>query len=185
MWSTPYDANVIAAGSDSFWVSYDRYGPIDWDLYLVDESTGDTCYWHNRNPDWGVENVSDDDPLFVGDSWGFGYEAEGRGDLFSGDRVSIHDAAQGSYVVYVRYFDGPTDSASAMPRLSIELGMEPDDSMVGRYYQNSPDRPLLKGEVWYAGRVSFPDGRYDPRDQRIISPWEGVAKAARPGPDNG
>ncbi|MBD3314890.1 MAG: hypothetical protein GF344_03825 [Chitinivibrionales bacterium] len=164
-----YGGSTVVLGADTFWVDYTKHGPIDWDLLLVNNSTTDTCWWHNPNPDWGVPALTNDDPEFSGDYTVFGYYKHDDEDVYSGDCISIYDAAPGTYSVYVRFYNAPSDTHSAMPMITIESGAIPGTSLIERLYQNSPSRPLRKGELWYAGIISIPSGQYDPLDQEIFS----------------
>lgn len=166
----------VVVGPDTFRLSYEEYSPVDWDLYVVNDSTGDTCYWHNRNPDWGLSGTAHDDPLFTGDNVSTTYTDQTVSDFYLADRIQITSAPAGTFSVYVAYHDGPGDSTTATPELNIELGRVGDGTQIAAFYQNKPDRGLRKGEVWHAGTITLPGRRYDPSTQTIEPAQPGISK---------
>jgi len=74
----------------------DRRGNgCDLDLMLVN-SSGDTCSFRNPKPDWGVLNVTDDNPVHSGDELSF----------YSGDKeeIFIPNDSESAHTIIVRNF---------------------------------------------------------------------------------
>ncbi|MDD5674860.1 MAG: hypothetical protein PHC61_11890 [Chitinivibrionales bacterium] len=152
----------IAAG-DTFSVEFAAQDPIDWDLYFVNDSSGDTCYWYNPNPDWGTKLSSEDDPQFSGDGYRYGLDNSGMIERrYEPDNISCMNMADGTYSIYVKYFDGPPDSTAATPQLTVELGWYMNSGIIAGFFQDSPATPLHKGEVWNAGKIKIPQLEYVP-----------------------
>jgi hypothetical protein len=152
--------------NDTFRVQYEREDSLDWDLFLVNDSTGDTCSWRNQNPDWGEQLTSADNPKFSGDGFTYAYNDPDSSMkvFYIPDQIYAVTMASGTYSVYVRYFDGPASCDSATPVLSIELGLTSGSKIVN-FLQSSPVQPLKKGDVWYAGKISIPAFEYAPHGQ--------------------
>ncbi len=168
---------LFSLGRDTFRVQYEQFQQVDFDLFMINDSTGDTCWWRNPHPDWGARKRPDDNPLFEGDEWLSTYHKGELNDRYVSDRITIPDAAEGDYHLYVRFYEGPEDSVRVLPEITIEIGFLPNQNQIIRLYQNRPERPLERGEIWYAGALSFPSGRYTPVNQAIIEKTESLHKS--------
>jgi hypothetical protein len=165
-----YNLPFIALEGDTFWIRHEQTEYIDWDIYFVNIANNDTCYWRNRNPDWGLKGDDADDPAFTGNTY---QRMIGLDDqlytYYKSDCVEALNLPNGTYRVMVRYFDGPSDSATATPMLNIGLGRSILTNGLVNFYAISPDRAMAPGETWLAGTVSFPEKTFDPRNQQIYS----------------
>jgi beta propeller repeat protein len=66
----------------------------DVDLHLTDSNGGDECYYNDKNPNWGDQNSSEDDPLLdIDNTWGYGPET-----------IILPKPKPGQYTVRVVYF---------------------------------------------------------------------------------
>ena len=170
-----YFNRYYIVNSDTFGISYNTSAKIDWDIFLVNDSISDTCYWKKPHPDWGQPFSSEDDPKFTGDWYGqesYDSRTINTAIIYQPDEIQSNNFANGTYSIYVRYFDGPTDSITATPVLSIELGTplwSGQDlysygikTQVLHFWQSSPGAPLKKGQVWYAGKIKIPEMKYEP-----------------------
>ncbi|MBD3321328.1 MAG: hypothetical protein GF350_09565 [Chitinivibrionales bacterium] len=155
--------------TDTFWIKDKEYDSIDWDLYLINDSEHDTCKWSNRNPDWGTPGLGVDNPVFSGDSYELNYSCDSAQNIaYLTDQIKATDLAPGTYSIYVRFHDGPGDSLTALPTINIGAGLTSYSKQLKNLYSFSPRRPMVRGETWYAGKIIFPDKRYDPTEHRII-----------------
>lgn len=136
------------------------YETIDWDLKLVNDSTGDSCCWSNLNPDWGQEGKTDDNPMYSDNnsSSSYAYLQEG----YDYDRIYAYDLPDGTYSIYVQYYRGPADSVTAMPKINIKFKNIYTSSHVIQYYTNFPVSGIGVKDIWYAGKISFPQKTFTP-----------------------
>jgi len=156
------NSSFFVVQQDTFQASYAMTDSFDYDLYLVNDSTRDTCFWHKTNPDWGVPKDSIDNPKFSGDRiYNTDVSDSVVHNLYFPAAISCNAIANGTYSVYVRYYDGPASCDSATPKISMELGLQ--GNRIINFIQYSPPRPLAKGEVWYAGKINFPSFGFTPQ----------------------
>ena len=102
-----------------FQVTFPETSSIDWDLYLVNDSTGDTCYWRSPAPDWGVIGYSGDDPYYNDVSWyPYGYPEK-----YANDKITTNSLCDGSYSIYVKYYDGGSNQTGYNPVVNIVMGV--------------------------------------------------------------
>ena len=155
-----YDTRFFITGTDTMQIIYPLSDFMDWDLFLVNDSTGDTCYWKNRSPDWGIKGKISDDPFFQGDNYparGFN-QTTGFGPYYT-DFITCDNLADGTYSILVQYFDG---LGSVIPQLNIQLGTTDYGSHILHFWQSSPEDTLKKGDVWFAGKIKMPEMKYEP-----------------------
>jgi hypothetical protein len=115
----------------------------DLDLHLA-EGTGDLydvpedVSWCNETPDWGVEGVTDDDPVKTQDDEdGYGPES-----------IEIVDPADGEYRVRVHYYeDNGSGATKATVRIYIYGSLAEEASYT-----------LSRNEVWEVGWIRWPYG---------------------------
>lgn len=142
--SAPAECDVSAIPTEDIrieltWSSDDS----DLDLHLA-EGTGDLydvpedVSWCNEAPDWGVEGVTDDDPVKTQDDEdGYGPES-----------IEIVDPADGEYRVRVHYYeDDGGGSTKATVRIYIYGSLSEETSYT-----------LSRNEVWEVGWIRWPYG---------------------------
>jgi hypothetical protein len=144
-------------------LEFEEYDSVDWDLYLVNESTNDTCWWKNPFPDWGVPDFSDDDPRL----WGDNLKVDTTEVVYCNEIIRCDFLKDGTYSVYIRYFDGPEGGTGAAPWLNVMLGQDSLNSYVKAYYTIAPIT-MQKGETMFAGTVKVPEKTFDASSQRIL-----------------
>jgi hypothetical protein len=159
---------------DSVCIASSVSGPIDWDILFVNNQNGDTCWYNNQHPDWGVAGNTSGNPSFTGDNLSGQLQDGSRS--FISDRIGGTGLPSGTYSVYVAYYDGPLDSGSATPMLSILT-----DSTFGYVVQTSllrlrPSSGMKKGDVWFVGTFSYPSMQMDTTGQAIEKSSSGLTK---------
>ncbi len=134
-------------------------GGVDLDAHLTtpggtyfDYEGGSDCFSWNPNPDWGDSNLALDNPLLEGDEDGEG-SSPYRESIFLD---SPQDTVAGDdYLIRVHYYSdhsalqGGSDTPSS-PTLRVRVL----DNVIDEV---SPAAPLLKGDVWVVGTLSWPD----------------------------
>jgi len=137
-------------------LSWDQPG-ADLDLHLTapggtyfDYEGGTDCFSWNPNPSWGDSNLALDNPELDGDDDGEG-SAPYRETIFL-DTPS--DTSSDDYLIRVHYYSDHSALAGgsetpAQPTLTVRVL----DSVI---QELQPD-PMLKGDVWVAGSLSWPD----------------------------
>lgn len=147
LWRTPGDPNEMDTGGGT---------GSDLDLhYLHPDGVWDTspldCHWKNKTPNWGDNQIRDDDPSLVID------DTDGRGP----EIVRHAPAEPGVYRVGVFYFSdhdyGPTDPTVRIwigPDLKAEIGMF---GLSNREFWDVAAIDTETGEVEVVNRV-YPSG---------------------------
>jgi len=134
-------------------ISYPSDEIIDWDLLLVNDSTGDSCYW---------QTCSNRSCLFPGEVH---LKGDGRrisrtvGDKYLTDQLTIDSLIDGTYTLYATAFEGPDSSFPAVPMVGVESGIitKGHNSFIADYYAASPIMALEKKDVWHVGYIKWPD----------------------------
>ncbi len=75
-------------------------GAGDADLYLVNLTTNDTCYFGNSNPDWGIIGRTIDNPRLSDNQNSANYYS-------STEYLQIDETPAGKYKILVNYFSNP------------------------------------------------------------------------------
>ncbi len=132
---------------------------VDLDLHLTapggdyfDYEGGGDCFSWNPNPNWGDPTLALDNPLLEGDEDGVG-AGPYRESLFLDTPA---DTTDGEYLIRVHYYSDHSalTGGSATPTTpSISLSVL--DNVVVE--DVSPGEPLLKGDVWVVGTLSWPE----------------------------
>lgn len=132
---------------------------VDLDLHLTanggdyfDYDGGNDCFSWNPNPNWGDASLALDNPLLEGDEDGVG-AAPYRESIFLDTPA---DTTGDEYLIRVHYYSDHSALAggSATPTTpSITLRVL-DNVIVEDF---SPGEPLLKGDVWVVGTLSWPE----------------------------
>jgi hypothetical protein len=130
---------------------------VDWDIYLVNDTLNDTCYWGNPRPEWGSALTTDDNPFFYGDGKAGNYG-------WYPDEITSHNLPAGRYSVYLKFYESHPDGITATPTLNIALANHYTNSMLEKFYQLKSPRPMRKGEVWHCGELLFPEKLFAPAD---------------------
>jgi hypothetical protein len=139
------------------------YGPIDWNLYLVNNATNDTCSYANPNPDWDPKDDNGGNPYFVGND--FRVDTLGHS-LFGVNAIYGDLLAPGTYTIMVSCYDSPEDKAS-LPELMIARGPQDESGYIKGVEILHPSRPLVKGDLWVVGVLEMPSMKVDTGAQAI------------------
>ncbi len=129
------------------WDSYSSGGGDagDFDLHLINNQNGDSCWYKNPEPDWGYPGATFDNPRLSRDENPYGYS--------SGDEdIGIISAAQGSYTIRVHYFSNHSDSLKTI-RPTVRLRLKDNSSI----YLTAPTS-MKVGDLWTVSQFSFIDG---------------------------
>jgi hypothetical protein len=129
------------------WSSYSSGGGDagDFDLHLIDNQTGDSCWYKNPNPDWGYPGATFDDPYLNRDE-------NQNGSSSGSEYLNIYSAPSGSYTIRVYYYTNHSDPLKIIqPTISMQLK---DNSTI---YLTAPTA-MKVGDMWTVSQFSFPDG---------------------------
>ncbi len=141
----------------SIQLQWDQPG-ADLDLHLTapggsyfDYEGGTDCFSWNPNPSWGDPELALDNPELDADDDGEG-SAPYRETIFLDTPA---DTGEENYLVRVHYYSDHSALAGgsatpANPTLTIRVL----DSVI---QEIQPPEPMLKGDVWVAGELSWPD----------------------------
>lgn len=139
----------------------------DLDLHLISPGgsyfgTGD-CFSWEPNPNWGDTELANDNPILE-------YDDDGEGQAPYRESISFGAPADGDYEVWVHFYSDHSQtlghsSVAATPTLSVTVLGEAiwDESLP----TPTPSSPLVAGDVWKAGVLSWPARSWSPLD--IIS----------------
>lgn len=136
---------------------------VDFDIYFVNDQKHDTCYWRNKNPAWSDHRDTNNNPVFSGDY----YYVWNTAPYYS-DIITCTSLQDGSYSLYVKYTDKNRDVISYLPNLLIQIGRSPNISKLDELYQLAPPATFKKGDVWYAGKLTFPQKALDTTGAGIV-----------------
>jgi hypothetical protein len=164
--------HVVMDESDTVIAMIAAAETVDWDIYLVNDSTGDTCSWKSRPSLTG----QGDEPYFSGDLFGhYSRTVTGPSTIqilpgtFEPDRIMANNARSRRYDILVQFFDGPSEPDTATPVVYVETVRLIPGKVIEHYTMLSPPSPLRKGETWFAGTVVFPEGVVDTTGQYIFT----------------
>ncbi|MCO4770104.1 MAG: hypothetical protein KDA24_08755 [Deltaproteobacteria bacterium] len=116
-----------------------------------DFENGSDCFSWNPNPDWGDGSLALDNPLLEGDE-----DGEGAGPYRESVFVDTPVETTGeNYLIRVHYYSDHSDlqGGSATPSTPTVTVRALDNTID----EVSPAEPLLKGDVWVVGTLSWPD----------------------------
>ena len=134
----------------------------DLDLHLIapDGSYfgGGDCFSWNPNPNWGDTDLAGDNPVLA-------YDDDGEGPAPYRESITLDEPADGDYEVWVHYYNdhamtlGNT-AVTATPSLTVSVFGETiwDTSLPTQ----TPDSPMVAGDVWKAGVISWPARSWSP-----------------------
>jgi len=134
----------------------------DLDLHLISPGgnyfgAGD-CFSWEPNPNWGDSTLANDNPLLE-------YDDDGEGAAPYREVISFGAPADGDYEVWVHFYSDHSQtlghsSVAATPTLSVTvLGEAVWDESV---QVPTPSSPLVAGDVWKAGVLSWPARSWSP-----------------------
>jgi hypothetical protein len=130
---------------------------VNWDIYLVNDSLNDTCYWGNPQPEWGNTSTTVDNPFFYGGGI--------VGDTaWHSEEIISQNLPSGTYSICIKYYEAFPDSVPAIPMLNIALGKSASNAMLEKFYQLEAPHPMQKNEVWYCGKLRLPEKQFIPSD---------------------
>ncbi len=127
-------------------LTWDTGALTDMDLHLIrpggtygDNVSDSDCYYGNRNPDWGIPDVTFDDPLLIRDDFdGYGPETI----------TLLQPYEEGTYHVKVLYYnDDGIGAATATVRIYIR------EVLAGEFTMS-----MNKGDIWYCAMIDWPSG---------------------------
>jgi len=114
----------------------------DLDIHLVNEQTGDSCWFKNENPDWGITDLNIDDPILFKDENPYSRS-------FGSESLKIVAAANGIYTLKINYFTNRSDSTIQInPTVRIELNGDP--------VTYKPPNAMNVGETWTVTQIICP-----------------------------
>jgi hypothetical protein len=130
----------------------------DLDLHLTepggvyfDYEGGSDCFSWSPNPDWGDANLALDNPLLEGDEDGVG-AAPYRESIFLDTPTDTTDA---DYLIRVHYYsDHSALSGGSQTPANPTVTVRVLDNVIATV---TPGEPMLKGDVWVVGTLSWPD----------------------------
>jgi hypothetical protein len=117
----------------------------DFDLHLINNQNGDSCWYRNPNPDWGYPGVTFDDPSLQRDRNNYGSSS-------GSEHLKIISATVGSYTIRVYYYSNHGNPLKTIqPTVNLRLK---DNSTI---YLTAP-AAMKVGDMWTVSQFSFPDG---------------------------
>lgn len=134
----------------------------DLDLHLISPGgtyfgTGD-CFSWEPNPNWGDAALASDNPVLD-------YDDDGEGQAPYRESISFDEPADGDYEVWVHFYSDHSltlgnPAVTATPSLSVSVFGEViwDESLP----TPAPSSPLVAGDVWKAGVISWPARSWSP-----------------------
>jgi hypothetical protein len=140
---------------------------IDYDIYLVNDSLHDTCYWKNPSPRWHRNDSTYSYLKFFGDDWFMTEETPDndiRRSRYIDDIIVAIGLSNGTYSIFVKYADGPWDSTLVTPSITVLLSYT---SYMGIHalppvvHQYRARQPIKKDEFWFAGILRIPAMAFD------------------------
>ncbi|MBD3276219.1 MAG: hypothetical protein GF372_12960 [Candidatus Marinimicrobia bacterium] len=140
------------------WSSGDSQIPAgDFDLYLINTTIQDTCWYNNPNPDWGLEDVFWDDPRLNWDNTNQDLNS------YALEQISLDNPAEGTYKIKVQYFDNPVDPAAEItPEIELHIG---DES-----YRYISPQSMTRGDLWEVLEIVVDfNGAYTINEMNIFS----------------
>jgi hypothetical protein len=161
--STPAIVVVVSSPASNLLVQLDwEDTQADLDLHLIapDGSyfgTGD-CFSWDPNPNWGDGELASDNPVL-------GYDDDGEGQGPYRESISLDAPVDGDYEVWVHYFNDHSltlgnSPVAASPSLTVTVFGEAiwDESLP----TPTPSSPMVAGDVWKAGVISWPARSWAP-----------------------
>jgi len=136
----------------------------DFDLHFIRPggsygTSPDDCYYNNRNPDWGVAGMSDDNPAL-------------DVDCITGctiENTVLQKAFNGVFTIKVHYYSDHGRGPSS-PRVRVWVG--------GQQLDFGPQQ-MTNGQVWDVATINWPAGAMTIMDQ-VRDPWPGEEFPAKP-----
>jgi len=134
----------------------------DLDLHLISAEGsyfgGGDCFSWAPNPNWGDTSLASDNPILE-------YDDDGEGLAPYRESISFDAPADGDYEVWVHYYSDHAQTLGhsavvATPTLTVTVFGDPiwDDAVL----TPTPNSPLVAGDVWKAGVISWPDRSWSP-----------------------
>lgn len=130
----------------------------DLDIHLIapggtyfdlDEFTD--CFSWNPNPNWGDSDLATDNPALDGD-------ADGEGSAPYREGIALEVPPEGDYEVWVHYYaDHSVQLGNTPVPATPEISVRVFDELVDENAQISPAEPMMAGDIWKAGVLSWPE----------------------------
>ena len=138
---------------------------LDFDLYLINDSLHDTCYWRNFHPDWGDSIIRADNPFYLGDKFD---RSPLVTVLSNSEAISCDGILPGTYTVAVRFYKKLNFGPAVFPSLIIELGW-PLAGRLNSLYAIPMPSSFKEGDFWIAGKILAPERAVDTTGAMVIS----------------
>ncbi|MCP4867584.1 MAG: hypothetical protein GY898_02560 [Proteobacteria bacterium] len=141
----------------------------DLDLHLIGPDgsyfgDGD-CFSWEPNPEWGESGLATDNPELTGD-------ADGEGSSPYREQINLEEPPEGDYEVWVHYYsDHSVELGGPAVPATAEVEVRVFDSVLSGSELESD--PLLAGDVWKVGVLSWPERSFAPLNQASDHASEG------------
>ena len=164
--SEPSMVNVVSSPPSSLTIQLDwEATQADLDLHLIGPGGvyfGESdCFSWNPNPDWGDTGLATDNPELNEDG-----DGEGLGPYR--EVISLSTPLDGDYDVWVHYYSDHSltlnhSAVTATPTIEVRVF----NALVwgSSFPTPTPSSPLLAGDVWKVGVLSWPDRNWAPLNQ--------------------
>jgi len=136
----------------------------DFDIHLINLQNGDSCWYGNERPDWGIENEYFDDPDY------YDHPNSNNSD-HALESMDIDRAAVGTYLLKVFYFSNFSGNSQPIrPEVEIEIGSN-------TYMLQSPNE-MSVGDIWIVAEINVTNGAINKINQHINVPknYKSVSK---------
>lgn len=131
---------------------------IDFDLYLINDSSHDSCYWRNPGPDWGVADSTYDNPILSGDK----YNNTGYSSNTGSESIKCNNLSPGSYTIAVKnYNQGSLNPLRPIPNLIIMVGYSADSYRLRGLFTVVVPTGFKTGDFWVVGKLRIPAVAFD------------------------
>jgi hypothetical protein len=138
-----YYVDITPTKIDIHWSTEIDRDAGDFDIHLIQKQINDSCWYQNKNPDWGIKNVSSDNP-YLGD-----YMNE-QGYNTGNESITFEHTPNGDYVLKVVYYDNASEPTRTI-KPTIDLRFEKNS------YTYSAPAEMSVGQVWTVLEFNAPD----------------------------
>jgi hypothetical protein len=141
--STLYLLDIIPVTVDLSWNTEYEHNAGDFDIHLIQKETGDSCWYKNPKPDWGIEKSYFDNPTL--------YDEKNESNYNNGyERLFMRHAPDGNYLLKIVYFNNLTEPKNKiMPQVGFTID--------GEYNTYSAPAEMSVGQVWTVLEFNAPE----------------------------